>query len=84
MTPESVEGCADGWAVPGRWARRKQAPKTRRASKVVTLTTRRNREGFVVRVAERRSPNAGQNGSYAVRLSEEGDTEVWGKLKNTG
>ncbi len=48
----------EGWTE--RWARRKQAPKTRRASEVVALTKRRKRDGFVARAAERRSQNAGQ------------------------
>ena len=43
-------------AGPGRQGE----PKTRRASEVVALTTRRNREGLVERAAEQRSPKAGQ------------------------
>jgi hypothetical protein len=58
VAPGSVEGCSEGRAE--RWASKKQAPKTRRASEVVALTTRRKRDGFVARAADRRSANAGQ------------------------
>ena len=56
MAPGSVEECSEGRAE--RWASRKQAPKTRRASEVVALTTRRKRDGFVARaeVADPRYP----------------------------
>ena len=82
VAPGSVEGCSEGRAE--RWARSKQAPKTRRASEVVALTTRRKLDGFVARAADRRSPNAGPDRGDAVWLGEKGGTEMRGELKDTG
>ena len=58
VAPGVVEGCSDGRAEP--LDKRKQAPKTRRASEVVALATSRKRERFVARAADRRSSKAGQ------------------------